>query len=155
MDAELKERISLLPRAQAISVGDSAFNDEQRQLIAETYKSQLGKEIPNCSCRNRYSDALDEIAITFKIKFSNIMNPKYRLFAGVIIWLGTECYSNANLTDEVAEEYLRRFPQAREKEFQLWPEETIEKETEQGESDAEPKEESVKVEKPKKSKKGK
>jgi hypothetical protein len=122
MDELTLQRINLLPRAQALSAGDSVFSDEERQFIAEIYKSLLGKDIPNCSCRNRYADALIEICSTFKIK-TNMSKCKYQLLAGVIIWLGTECYSNHNLTDEVAEEYLRRFPEAREKEFQVWPEE--------------------------------
>ena len=122
MDEQTLKRINLLPKAQAVTAGDSVFSDEQRQFIAEIYKSLLGKEIPNCSCRNRYADALIEICTTFKIK-TNMSKCRYQLFAGVIIWLGTECYSNHNLTDEVAEEYLRRFPEAREKEFQAWPQE--------------------------------
>lgn len=134
MDEELKKRISLLPRAKAVSSGDSVFTDEQRQLIADTYLTHLGKEIPNCSCRNRYTDALIEICLTFKIP---IMNTKcrYQLLAGVIIWLGTECYSNHNLTDEVAEEYLRSFPEAREKEFQVWPEDETNEPAPEGEGE--------------------
>lgn len=123
MEAAIIERINLLPRAQAISVGDSVFSEEQRQFIAEIYKSLLGKEIRNCSCRHRYSDALEEICLTLKIKPKM---KKYLLKAGVIIWIGTTVYSNANLTDEVAEEYLKRFPEAREKEFQSWPKENKE-----------------------------
>lgn len=123
MEAAIIERINLLPRAQAISVGDSVFSEEQRQFIAEIYKSVLGKDIPKCSCRHRYSDALEEICFTIKIKPKM---RKYQLKAGVIIWIGTEVYSNVNLTDEVAEEYLKRFPEAREKEFQKWPEENKE-----------------------------
>jgi len=123
MDGELLKRISLLPRAQAVSVGDSVFSEEQRNLIAEAYQSLLGKQIPNCSCRNRYTDALIEICATFKIK-TNMSNCKYQLKAGVIIWIGTDCYSNHNLTDEIAEKYLETFPEAREKEFQAWPEES-------------------------------
>lgn len=128
MDANLIERINLLPMAEAIMAGDSVFSDEQRQFIADIYKDLLGKSIPNCSCRHRYSDALAEICLTFKI--SRKMKCKYQLKAGVIIWLGTDCYSNHNLTDEVAEEYLRRFPEAREKEFQAWPDENEEKNAE-------------------------
>lgn len=122
MNGELLKRISLLPRAQAASVGDSVFSEEQRNLIAEAYQSLLGKQIPNCSCRNRYTDALIEICATFKIK-TNMSNCKYQLFAGVIIWIGTDCYSNHNLTDEIAEKYLAMHPEAREKEFQAWPQE--------------------------------
>lgn len=120
MDELTLERINLLPRAQAISAGDSVFTKEQRQFIAEIYKSLLGKEIPNCSCRNRFTDALIEICTTFKIKL-NMSRCRYQLFAGVIIWIGTDCYSNHNLTDEVAEKYLAMHPEAREKEFQAWP----------------------------------
>lgn len=120
MDANLIERINLLPMAEAIMAGDSVFSDEQRQFIADIYKDLLGKSIPNCSCRHRYSDALAEICSTFKI--SRKMKCKYQLKAGVIIWIGTDCYSNHNLTDEVAEEYLKKFPEAKEKEFQAWPE---------------------------------
>ena len=116
MNGELLKRISLLPRRLAPSVGDSVFSEEQRNLIAEAYQSLLGKQIPNCSCRNRYTDALIEICATFKIK-TNMSNCKYQLFAGVIIWIGTDCYSNHNLTDEIAEKYLAMHPEAREKEI--------------------------------------
>ncbi len=128
MEASTLERINLLPRAQAISVGDSVFNEEQRRFIAEVYKSLLGKDIKNCSCRHRYSDALEEICFTLKIKTK--MNRKYLLKAGVLIWIGTDCYSNYNLTDEVAEKYLAMHPEAREKEFQRWPDENEEKNAE-------------------------
>lgn len=130
MNEELIKRLNLLPRVQAISTGDSVFNAEQRQLIAEVYKDLLGKEIPNCSCRHRYSDALEEICLKFKIKITSTMKCKYQLKAGVIIWIGTDCYSNHNLTDEIAEQYLAKFPEAKEKEFQAWPEETPEPEPE-------------------------
>lgn len=123
MDAATLERINLLPRAQAISVGDSVFTEEQRQLIADVYKSLLGKDIRNCSCRHRYSDALEEICLTLKIKKKM---RKYQLKAGMVIWIGTECYTNVNLTDEVAKAYLEKFPQAREKEVQAWPDESEE-----------------------------
>lgn len=126
MEASTLERINLLPRAQAISVGDSVFNEEQRRFIAEVYKSLLGKDIKNCSCRHRYSDALEEICFTLKIKTK--MNRKYLLKAGMLIWIGTDCYSNYNLTDEVAEKYLAMHPEAREKEFQRWPDENEEQE---------------------------
>lgn len=122
LNENLLKRINLLPRAQAVSAGDSVFTEEHRQLIAEAYKTLLGKDIPNCVCRHRYTDVLVEICVTLKIK--NTMKCKYKLLSGVIIWIGTECYNNRNLTDEVAEEYLRMHPEAREKEFQEWPEDS-------------------------------
>ena len=48
----------------------------------------------------------------------------------MLIWIGTDCYSNYNLTDEVAEKYLAMHPEAREKEFQRWPDENEEKNAE-------------------------
>ena len=40
---------------------------------------------------------------------------KYQLHAGVIIWVGTDVYSNANLTDKVAAAYLKKHPDLRKK----------------------------------------
>lgn len=48
----------------------------------------------------------------------------------MLIWIGTDCYSNYNLTDEVAEKYLAMHPEAREKEFQRWPDKNEEKNAE-------------------------
>lgn len=124
VNESIVRRIYLLPRAQAISAGDSVFSAEDRQFIAELYSSLLGKSIRQCSCRHKYSDALEEICNLLRLKKMKQKKCNYLLYGGVIIWIGTECYSNHNLTDEVARQYLSMHPEAREKEFQSWPEES-------------------------------
>lgn len=133
---EMIQRIALLPMGLAASAGDSVFSSDQLTLIGEAYMAVFGKEIRKCSCGHRYADALIELCSTLKIKSK--MEYKYRLFAGVLIWIGNDCYSNSNLTDEIAEKYLAMHPEAREKEFQLWPEEPQSKEQDENVVEPEP-----------------
>lgn len=124
-DSELTERLSLLPACYARQ-GDSVFTHEQKRLIATAYSQLLGKTVRRCSCNNRYCDALTEILIHTKIKLTTMEKRKYMLFSGELIWIGNECYSNANITDEIAERYLELHPDAKERKFQRFPEEVKE-----------------------------
>ena len=107
----INERLRALPVAQAVTGGDSAFTEADRQLIDEVYQQLFGKSVRKCSCKNRYSDALMEILSTLKIS-RNMKEQKYRLKAGPVIWLDNDCYNRHNLTDEVAKEYLKLHPDA-------------------------------------------
>jgi len=37
---------------------------------------------------------------------------KYMLKGGVVIWIGTDCYTRHNITDKVAKQYLKMHPDA-------------------------------------------
>ena len=101
--SELIRRIEALPAGRAFTLGDSALTEDERQLVSLAYMTILGKEVRQCSCRNRYSDALMEIIA--HTKKERLKKMKYELKAGALIYVDGKHYSNANLTDEAAEKW--------------------------------------------------
>ena len=108
---DIREKLRALPATKAAAGGDSAFSQEDKQLIEEVYQQLFGKGVRQCTCKHRYSDALFEILATLKLT-RTMTEHKYRLKAGPVIWLGNDCYSRHNLTDEVAKKYLELHPDA-------------------------------------------
>lgn len=98
--------------------------------IRRLYKHFVGEPLKRCNCPDMYNDAL--LLITLKIKKMATNEQKYRLKRGVVIQLsGTnEVYTRDNLTDEVAREYLAKFPK-KAKLFDVIPEEPTEEPTEE------------------------
>lgn len=94
---------------------DSVFNDEDRRTIEALSLSELGKPVRQCNCRDRYADAVMEIYHTLKKRGIMASEQTYKLRPGVLIWVGTDVYTNSNLTDEVAAAYLETHPEARGK----------------------------------------
>lgn len=111
MNSKLIKRIQSLPVAQAMSEGDSAFSEDDRRLIEEESRAILGKNVRECSCNHRYSDALLEIISKLKLS-RNMKEHKYMLKGGVVIWIDTDCYTRHNITDKVAKQYLKMHPDA-------------------------------------------
>lgn len=91
---------------------DSVFNTEDRRIIEELYKSEMGKEIRRCNCKDKYADAVLEIYSTLKKRTTMKAEQKYQLKAGVLAWIGNDVYNHLTLTDELAEEYLKVHPDA-------------------------------------------
>ena len=83
-----------------------------KERIARLYLRVCGKTLRQCRCKNVLSDAL--IEIYSKLKFSSLkankIMAKARLVKGVVLQVGGNHYTNANLTDEVAREFLEKFP---------------------------------------------
>lgn len=71
----------------------------------------LGHKVKRCNCRNRYADAL--IAIYKKLKSNEPMKSEIttRMRRGFLIHWKNQMYSCHNITDEVAREYLEKYPQ--------------------------------------------
>lgn len=92
----------------------SALSADDKALIAYLYREIVGKPIKNCRCKNKYSDALTEIYRRIKTEERNMARSKYELKAGVIIMLkgDTTPYTNDNLTDKVAKQFLKEHPAA-------------------------------------------
>lgn len=132
MDESLKSVLSL-PAAKAAAEGDSAFSEDDRRLIEEASRAILGKNVRECSCKNRYSDALLEIISTLKLS-RKMKEHKYMLKGGVVIWIGTDCYTRHNITDKVAKQYLKMHPDA-EKLFESIPEQKEKDKEAEGDSD--------------------
>lgn len=101
--------------------------------IAELYWAVCGKTIRDCNCKDVYKDALIEIYVKLQKSTDMELNTKARLVNGVVLQHKGNHYTNANLTDEVAREFLELFPQ-REDWFAVLPqkaaEETREERTE-------------------------
>ena len=94
---------------------DNPFSSYDKNQIEKLYFAVLGKTFVATSCQQCYHDALVEVI--HYIKNNNKMAEKknFVLRAGVIIncptFQGGKVFSNDNLTDEVAEEYLKAFPE--------------------------------------------
>ena len=93
----------------------SPYNNTDKETIASLYGSVLGKVFLPTSCQNCYHDAVIEI-LTYLRKHNTMAEErKYLLKAGAIInspiFDNGKIYSNANLSDDVAERYLDMFPE--------------------------------------------
>lgn len=98
-----------------------------RERTAALYWAVCRKTLPSCNCRDKWTDALVEIYRKLQqLKTTDTMeqlNTKAQLVRGVVLFWKGNHYTNANLTDEVAREFLAAFPQ-RAIWFAVKPEET-------------------------------
>ena len=91
------------------------FNANGKATIEKLYRQVLGKTFVPTSCQECYHDALVEITHHLN-KYGTMAEEKnFMLKAGAIIncpnFRGGEVFSNDNLTDEVATEYLHAYPE--------------------------------------------
>ena len=106
--AELNELRGLADAGQSLAVVKGRI----QRLYTEVCRKQLRK----CKCKNVLEDALIEIYLTLK-RYKNDMNAfnsKARLVNGVVLHVGAKVYTNANLTDDVARQFLAQFPQRKD-----------------------------------------
>ena len=117
--AELSTLRGLAGNSQAIATF--------RERTAALYWAVCRKTLPLCNCRDKWTDALVEIYRKLQqLKTTDTMeqlNTKAQLVRGVVLFWKGNHYTNANLTDEVAREFLAAFPQ-RANWFAVKPEET-------------------------------
>ena len=99
----------MILRGLASSGNDLALVKER---IDRLYWEVCRKHLRTCKCKDKYKDALMEIyAKLMYHKKTNTTMAKARLVNGVVLqWKGNH-YTNANLTDEVARQFLATFPQ--------------------------------------------
>lgn len=109
----LKEAIEAVVRLKE-HLKNGAFSAEQKKEIVVLYREVVGKEIRDCNCHDRYSDALVEIYSYLKRNGKMKVTCNYRLKSGVVIQIfgSSEVYTNDNLTDEVAATYIEKYPGA-------------------------------------------
>lgn len=104
---------------------DAPFSNIDKSTIVELYGEVLGKQFHPTSCQQCYHDALIEIVLYLRKEKRMAEKCNYRLRAGYILnsphFRCGKIYTNDNLTDEVAEEYLSMFPDNRSM-FQALPE---------------------------------
>ena len=81
----------------------------QKTRVQELTRLILHAEVRQCNCSDRFLDAL--FMCRKQLKTYGIMKPcNYRLKNNVVLQFQNNVYTNANLTDEVAESYLAKYP---------------------------------------------
>ena len=131
-----------------------------RERIDRLYWAVCRKHLRTCKCKNVEKDALLEIYAKLKYnQKTNTTMAQARLVNGVVLkWQGDH-YTNANLTDEVAREFLSAFP-IRKDWFAVLPSASTEKQVvaevaEMPSAEVSPKSEPTTPKKKKTAKKGK
>ena len=103
---------------------DRSYTDSEKRMVARLYMEVLGKEFQPTTCQQCYHDALIEVYLYLKNNKTMAKKCNYRLRAGFIIscpdFKGGKIFTNDNLTDAVAKEYLQKYPK-QEKMFQQLP----------------------------------
>lgn len=81
----------------------------QKSRVEELTRLILNAEVRQCNCTDRFLDAL--FLCRKQLKTYGLMKPcKYKLKNNVVLQFQNGVYTNANLTDEVAEAYLAKYP---------------------------------------------
>lgn len=90
------------------------YTTAETLAIEQAYRDVFGRGVRDCKCPNRYRDAVIELRIFIK-NHATMEKSNYKLKTGVVIQpSGTsEVYTNDNLTDEIAEQFLKERPGAR------------------------------------------
>lgn len=105
------------------------FSQSDKDLIVELYYEVLNKAFRPTSCQQCYHDALIEIYLYLKREKKMAKKCNYRMKAGFIIscpdFHNGRIYTNDNLTDAVAREYLQKYPK-RENCFSKMPDPEME-----------------------------
>lgn len=108
-------------RGIADNGGDLASHKAE---IEELYWQLCRKTLRKCNCKNVLQDALFEcyarLRVTTPKKYKIMAETKARLVRGVVIQWKYNHYTNANITDEIAREFLAAFPM-REDWFEVLP----------------------------------
>ena len=96
--------------------GNAPFSPLEKSDIEKMYYLTLGKRLRVTSCQRCYHDALIEIALYLRknTTMPEIKEPNYVLRHGFIIhcpeFHNGQVFSNKNITDEIAAEYIERYP---------------------------------------------
>lgn len=103
-----EEAINLFNELSGV-VGHPSIPEAVKQDVRRLYRYVTGEPLKQCNCPDLYSDAI--IVIRLKLKTMS-EKQSYKLKRGVVIQpAGTnQAYTRDNLTDEVAREYLKKYP---------------------------------------------
>lgn len=90
------------------------YSAEDKHRIEVLYKEVMGVQFRPTSCQNCYHDAVVQIRRQLQLTTTMANEKAFWLKNGAIIqspeFHGGEIFSNANLTDEIAAEYLAKYP---------------------------------------------
>ena len=103
----------MILRGLADSGNDLALVKER---IDRLYWAVCRKHLRTCKCKNKYMDALLEIYAKLKNPetMADRLNTQARLVNGVVLFVDGNHYTNRNLTDDVARQFLAKFPQRKD-----------------------------------------
>lgn len=93
--------------------GQTALSTSDKSDIELMYQDVLGKQFRKTSCNDCYRDAVIEMYLYLKRTGNMKEKSNYTLKNGVLLQTefgSNTMYTNANLTDEVAENYLGKNP---------------------------------------------
>lgn len=91
-----------------------SFTQEEKAEIERMYTDILDKTFVKTSCNDCYKDAVYEMYAYLKKNGKMRDKTIYKLKNGTLLQMefgSGEFYTNANLTDEVAEKYLAKYPE--------------------------------------------
>lgn len=93
---------------------NTPYSSAEQATIERLYYEVLGKPMRACRCPDKWRDAVLEIHSYIKKHGKMKEKSNYKLRAGVILQVAgsSEVYTNDNLTDEVAAEFLAAHPNA-------------------------------------------
>lgn len=93
---------------------NAPYSTVDKDAIAKLYETVLGKTFRPTTCQQCYHDAVIEIYLYLRKNHSFMERGKIRMRAGFIIhcptFHGGKIFTNDNLTDEIAQEYIEKFP---------------------------------------------
>ena len=105
------------------------YSATERATIEQLYAEIFNKPLRTCNCPDKWRDAVTEALIYLKKHRKMKQQSKYRLRAGVVLQIAgsSEVYTNDNLTDEVAKNYLKKNPNAKGR-FEVIPDKAADNE---------------------------
>lgn len=94
--------------------GKPSYSAIDKDEIEHWYKEVTGKTFVRTSCSDCYHDAVIECIVYLKKHGKMKEKTEYTLKAGVLLQMefgSRDFYTNANMTDEIAETYLGKYPE--------------------------------------------
>lgn len=91
----------------------ASLSSSDKSEIESLYALVLDKKFVRTSCSDCYRDAVIEMIVYLKKNGKMKEKSDYGLKNGVVLQMefgSSEMYTNANLTDEIAEKYLEKYP---------------------------------------------
>lgn len=91
----------------------ASLSSSDKAEIESLYALVLDKKFVRTSCSDCYHDAVIEMSVYLNKNGKMKEKSEYGLKNGVVLQMefgSSEMYTNANLTDEIAEKYLERYP---------------------------------------------
>lgn len=107
----------------------SAFSSSEKMEIERLYVDVLDSKFVRTSCNDCYRDAVYEMYSYLKKNGRMKEKSVYKLKNGALLQMefgSGEFYTNATLTDEVAERYLKKYPE-RINLFAIYPDDWMER----------------------------